>query len=208
VNSVVDAITRQIGDHGFPAVLLLMTLESACIPVPSEVIQLFAGYLVSLHRMSLLAAVTAGVAGNVIGSWIAWGVGYWGGRRFVERYGRFVHVTPERLTRAERWFERRGESAVLVGRCVPLVRSFISLPAGIARMPFWRFTAFTVLGCVPWVLALTLIGVQVGPAWERWRHRFEYLDYVVAAAIVLGIAALVIRRRGARVEPGAGPPIV
>jgi membrane protein DedA with SNARE-associated domain len=195
LNGLIDAVTRLIGNHGFPAVLLLMTLESACIPVPSEVIQLFAGYLVSLHRMSFAAAVTAGVLGNVVGSWIAWGVGYWGGRRFVERFGHLVHVTPARLGRAERWFDQRGEAAVLIGRCVPLVRSFISLPAGIARMPFWRFTLFTLIGCVPWVLGLTLIGVQVGPAWERWRHRFEYLDYVVVAAIVLGIAVMVVRAR-------------
>jgi membrane protein DedA with SNARE-associated domain len=203
LNSLIDWITRTIGDHGFPAVLGLMTLESACIPVPSEVIQLFAGYLVSLHRMSLFAAVSAGVLGNVIGSWIAWTVGYYGGRPFIERYGRYVHVTPERLALSERWFERHGEIAVLVGRCVPIVRTFISLPAGVARMPFWRFTLFTVIGCVPWVLGLTLIGVQVGPSWERWRHRLEYLDYIVAAVIVIGIVYLYVRarrRRGVAVD--------
>jgi membrane protein DedA with SNARE-associated domain len=164
LNSLIDAVTRLIGDHGFPAVLGLMTLESACIPVPSEVIQLFAGYLVSIHRMSLFAAVSAGVLGNVLGSWIAWSVGYAGGRPLITRYGRFIHVTPARLERAEGWFQRRGEIAVLIGRCVPLIRTFISLPAGVARMPFWRFTLFTLLGCIPWVLGLTLIGVQVGPA--------------------------------------------
>jgi membrane protein DedA with SNARE-associated domain len=195
LNGVIDWITRLIGDHGFPAVLGLMTLESACIPVPSEVIQLFAGYLVSAHRMSLFAAVSAGVLGNVLGSWIAWSVGYWGGRPFIARYGRFVHVTPARMALAERWFEQRGELAVLIGRCVPIVRTFISLPAGVARMPFWRFTLFTVIGCVPWVLGLTLIGVQVGPSWERWRHRLEYLDYVVAAALVVAVAIYVVRAR-------------
>jgi membrane protein DedA with SNARE-associated domain len=198
LNSLIDWITRVIGDHGFPAVLGLMTLESACIPVPSEVIQLFAGYLVSLHRMSLFAAVSAGVLGNVLGSWIAWSVGYYGGRPFIERYGRYVHVTPERMALAERWFERHGEITVLVGRCVPLLRTFISLPAGVARMPFWRFTLFTVIGCVPWVLGLTLIGVQVGPSWERWRHRLEYLDYIVAAVIVIGIVYLFVRARRRR----------
>jgi membrane protein DedA with SNARE-associated domain len=198
LNAIVDWITRVIGDHGFPAVLGLMTLESACIPVPSEVIQLFAGYLVSAHRMSLAAAVSAGVLGNVLGSWIAWTVGYYGGRPFIERYGRYIHVTPARLALAERWFEKRGEWAVLIGRCVPIVRTFISLPAGVARMPFWRFTLFTFIGCVPWVLGLTLIGVQVGPSWQRWRHRLEYLDYIVAAAIVIGIVYLYIRARRRR----------
>ena len=138
--------------------------------------------------------------GNVLGSWIAWSVGYWGGRPFIARYGRFVHVTPARMALAERWFERHGELAVLIGRCVPIVRTFISLPAGVARMPFWRFTLFTVIGCVPWVLGLTLIGVQVGPSWERWRHRLEYLDYVVAAALVIvAVAIYVVRARRRRV---------
>ena len=198
LNGIIDAITRAIGDHGFPAVLGLMTLESACIPVPSEVIQLFAGYLVSQDRMSLFEAVSAGVLGNVCGSWIAWGVGYWGGRPVIERYGRFIHVTPARLDMAERWFDRHGEVTVLVGRCLPVIRTFISLPAGIARMPFWRFTLFTVIGCVPWVLGLTLIGVWVGPSWERWRHRLEYLDYLVAAVILVGIVYLYIRARRRR----------
>ena len=198
LSSIVDAITRLIGNHGFPAVLGLMTLESACIPVPSEVIQLFAGYLVSIHRMSLFAAVSAGVLGNVLGSWISWSIGYWGGRPFIARYGRFVHVTPARMARAERWFDERGEIAVLVGRCVPIVRTFISLPAGVARMPFWRFTLFTVIGCIPWVLGLTLIGVQVGPSWERWRHRLEYADYIVGAALLIGVAVYVVRARRRR----------
>jgi membrane protein DedA with SNARE-associated domain len=198
LNSLIDAITRAIGDHGFPAVLGLMTLESACIPVPSEVIMLFAGYLVSLHKMTLFAAVSAGVLGNLLGSWIAWSVGYYGGRPFIERYGRYIHVTPERMAQSDRWFDRHGEVTVLVGRCVPVIRTFISLPAGIARMPFWRFTLFTLIGCIPWVLGLTLLGVQVGPAWERWRHRLEYLDYIVAAAIVIGIVYLYIRARRRR----------
>ncbi len=198
LNSLIDAITRAIGDHGFPAVLALMTLESALIPVPSEVIMLFAGYLVSLHKMTLFAAVSAGVLGNLLGSWIAYAVGYYGGRPFIERYGRYIHVTPERMAQSDRWFDRHGEITVLVGRCIPLIRTFISLPAGIARMPFWRFTLFTVIGCIPWVLGLTLLGVQVGPAWERWRHRLEYLDYIVAAAIVIGIVYLFVRARRRR----------
>ncbi|MDX6574014.1 MAG: hypothetical protein QOC86_3170, partial [Gaiellales bacterium] len=204
LNSLIDWITRTIGDHGFVAVLGLMTLESACIPVPSEVIQLFAGYLVSLHRMSLFTAVSAGVLGNVIGSWIAWTVGYYGGRPFIERYGRYVHVTAERMALSERWFERHGEIAVLVGRCVPIVRTFISLPAGVARMPFWRFTLFTVAGSIPWVLALALIGEAVGDNWEDWRHKLGYLDYVVAAAIVVGVVYLIVKRRRRDSGPDEG----
>jgi membrane protein DedA with SNARE-associated domain len=195
LNRLVDAVTNLIGDHGIPAVFLLMVVESACLPVPSEVIMLFAGYLVSLHRMSLTEAVAAGVAGNIVGSWIAWGVGMSGGRVLLERHGRWVHITPARLDMADRWFERRGERIVLIARCLPVIRTFISLPAGIARMPFWRFTIYTAVGSVPWVLALTLLGVQVGSKWDEWHKRLEVLDYVVVAGIVVAIAVLVVRRR-------------
>jgi len=195
LNRLVDAVTNAIGDHGIPAVFLLMVLESACLPVPSEVIMLFAGYLVSLHRMSLTEAVLAGTAGNIVGSWIAWGVGMSGGRVLLERHGRYVHITPARLDMADRWFERRGERIVLIARCLPIIRTFISLPAGIARMPFWRFTLYTAVGSLPWVLALTLLGVQVGSKWDEWHKRIEFLDYAVVAAIVVGIVYLVVRRR-------------
>jgi len=197
LNRLVDAVTNLIGDHGVPAVFFLMVLESACLPVPSEVIMLFAGYLVSIDQMTLTEAVVAGTLGNVVGSWIAWGVGISGGRVLLERHGRWLHITPARLDMADRWCERRGERIVLIGRCLPIIRTFISLPAGIARMPFWRFTIYTAIGSFIWVLALTLIGVQVGAQWEEWHKRLEVLDYLVAAGIVAGIAYLVVRwRRG------------
>jgi membrane protein DedA with SNARE-associated domain len=195
LNRLVDAVTNLIGDHGIPAVFFLMVLESACLPVPSEVIMLFAGYLVSIHSMSLTGAVAAGVAGNIVGSWIAWGVGMSGGRVLLERHGRYVHITPKQLDMADRWFERRGERIVLIARCLPIIRTFISLPAGIARMPFWRFTVYTAVGSLPWVLALTLLGVQVGSKWDQWHKRLEFLDYLVVAAILAGIVYLVLRRR-------------
>jgi membrane protein DedA with SNARE-associated domain len=195
LNRLVDAVTNLIGDHGVPAVFFLMVLESACLPVPSEVIMLFAGYLVSLHSMSLAEAVAAGVAGNIVGSWIAWGVGMTGGRVLLERHGRYVHITPARLDMADRWFARRGERIVLIARCLPIIRTFISLPAGIARMPFWRFTLYTAAGSLPWVLGLTLLGVWVGSKWDEWHKRLEVLDYIVAAGIVAGVIYLVVRRR-------------
>ncbi len=173
VQSIVDHVTAAIGDHGVPAVFGLMTLESACIPVPSEVIQLFAGYLVSQHKMALLAAILAGTLGNVVGSWIAWGVGATGGRGF----------------------ERYGNKVVFWSRMLPIVRTFISLPAGVARMPFWRFTLYTFLGALPWVTGLTLLGVQVGQNWHTWEARLKYLDYLVAAILVAGVVYLVRRWR-------------
>ena len=143
LQAIVDWVTETIGEFGAPAVFVLMTLESACIPVPSEVIQLFAGYLVSQDQMGLFAAVMAGTLGNVLGSWIAWGVGAKGGRPFIERYGRYVHITPKRMALADRWFDRYGNKVVFWSRMLPIVRTFISLPAGVARMPFWRFTIYT-----------------------------------------------------------------
>jgi membrane protein DedA with SNARE-associated domain len=197
VQSVVDFVTQTIGDHGVPAVFLLMTLESACIPVPSEVIQLFAGYLVSQHKMALVAAILAGTLGNVVGSWIAWGVGATGGRPFIERYGKYLHVTPKRMELADRWFERYGNKVVFWSRMLPIVRTFISLPAGVARMPFGRFTLYTFLGALPWCTGLTLLGVQVGQNWKTWEARLKYFDYAVAALLVVGVVILVRKWRRA-----------
>lgn len=197
LQALVDFVTTTIGDYGVLAVFLLMTLESACIPVPSEVIQLFAGYLVSQGRMGLVAAILAGTFGNVVGSWIAWGVGATGGREFIERYGKYVHVTPKRMELADRWFERYGNKVVFWSRMLPIVRTFISLPAGVARMPFWRFTLYTFLGALPWVTGLTLLGVKVGENWQTWEGRLKYFDYVVAAALVAGVVLLVRRWRRA-----------
>jgi membrane protein DedA with SNARE-associated domain len=197
LQQLVDFVTETIGDHGVPAVFGLMALESACIPVPSEVIQLFAGYLVSQNRMGLVAAILAGTLGNVVGSWVAWGVGATGGREFIERYGKYVHVTPKRMDLADRWFERYGNKVVFWSRMLPIVRTFISLPAGVARMPFGRFTLYTFLGALPWCTGLTLLGVQVGQNWETWEGRLKYFDYAVAAALVVGFVYLVRKWRRA-----------
>jgi membrane protein DedA with SNARE-associated domain len=201
---LVDWLTREIGNRGLPAVFGLMLLESACIPVPSEAIMLFAGFLVSSHQMSFWGAVAAGVAGNVVGSWIAWAVGAFGGRALIVRHGRWFHVTPERLDQADRWFARYGARVVFFSRCIPVIRTFISLPAGIAKMDFWRFTIYTLLGCIPWVIFLTLVGVQVGSAWRTWHDRLAFLDYIVAVLILAAIVWLVIRAVRARTTADAG----
>jgi membrane protein DedA with SNARE-associated domain len=191
---LVNFATDQVGSYGVLAVFLLMILESACIPVPSEAIMLYGGFLVSRGDESLPLMVAAGVAGNILGSWLAYGAGRYKGREWVLRW-HWLHVTPRRLDSADHWFQRYGSWAVLVSRCLPIIRTFISLPAGIARMPFWRFTLYTAIGCVPWVLALTLIGVWVGSKWDEWHKRLEVLDYLVAAGIVAAIVYLVLRRR-------------
>ena len=198
VNALIDFCTNLIGDWGLPAVFLLMVLESACIPVPSEAIMLFAGFAVSKGDMSLFGAVTVGVAGNILGSWFAYWVGRYGGRPFVDRYGKYVLLRHHHLEVAERWFARYGPATVFFSRVLPIVRTFISLPAGFANMAFWRFTFYTVIGCVPWVLMLGYVGVKVGDNWEHIQKRLDYLNYVVIVGVVLLIVWWAVRRHARR----------
>jgi membrane protein DedA with SNARE-associated domain len=203
VEPVVEVATEFIGSAGVVAVFLLMTLESACIPIPSEAIMLFAGFAVSKGELTLFGIVAAGVLGNLAGSWISYAVGYYGRLDLLER-NRLIHINPRHLQRADDWFERYGAVTVFFSRMLPLVRTFISLPAGVARMPFWRFTAYTLAGCIPWVLALALLGKGVGSNWEHWRHNLGYLDYAIAAAIVVGVVYWLVRRRRSRAD---APPL-
>ncbi len=202
VEPLVNLATEFIGSAGVAAVFLLMTLESACIPIPSEAIMLFAGFSVSKGELTLVGIVTAGVLGNLLGSWIAYAVGYYGRLDLLEK-NKLIHISPKHLKWADEWFERYGSATVFFSRMLPIIRTFISLPAGVAKMPFWRFSAYTFLGSIPWVLALAIVGEKVGDNWEEWRHKLGYLDYVVLAAIVVGIVYLVVKRR--RGGSGASP---
>jgi membrane protein DedA with SNARE-associated domain len=198
LHPLVEFVTRTIGAYGVPAVFVLMLLESMGILIPSEAISPFAGYLVSEGRMTLFAAVAAGVLGNLIGSWIAYCIGLWGGRELWFHYGRYVGVREHHLHLAEKWFERYGEFTVFISRCLPVVRTFISFPAGTARMNFARFTLFTLLGCLPWVSALTYFGYVLGENWETIGDYLHYLDYAVALAFVVGAVYLIWRWRSSR----------
>jgi len=196
---LVNWVTEVIGSHGVWAVFILMVLESACIPVPSEAIMLFGGFLAGQGQTTLFAVIVAGVAGNLVGSWIAYWVGLKKGRDWALQW-RWLHITPERLDSADRWFDRYGAWAVLIGRMLPIIRTFISFPAGVARMPFWRFTIFTVIGCIPWVTLLAWLGLLLGDNWDSVQHKLHYFDYAVAVAIIVGIVWMVVRyrrRRGA-----------
>jgi membrane protein DedA with SNARE-associated domain len=194
LNPIVNVATEFISTAGYPAVFLLMTLESACIPIPSEAIMLFAGFAASKGELTLAGIVAAGVLGNLVGSLIGYAIGYFGRVELLER-NRLFHVSPNRLRQVEGWFERYGDATVFFSRMLPLVRTFVSVPAGVARMPLGRFSVLTTLGSIPWVLALALLGQSVGDNWESWRHNLGYIDYVVAAAIVLGAAWWLLRRR-------------
>jgi membrane protein DedA with SNARE-associated domain len=193
--------TNVIGDLGLAGVFVLMLLESACIPIPSEATMLFAGFNVSEGHYSLLAVTAVGSSANLVGSWIAYAVGYYGRIDVLERHGPKVGIKTSHLAVADRWFARHGDATVFFTRLLPVVRTFISLPAGVARMPFWRFTAFTLAGCIPWVLLLAFIGQQVGARWETWKDSLHYVDYAVVALVVIGAVALVVRSRRERRRP-------
>jgi membrane protein DedA with SNARE-associated domain len=184
--------TNVVGDLGLPGIFLLMVPESACIPIPSEATMLFAGFNVSEGNYTLFEAVAVGAIANLIGSWIAYALGYYGRLELLDRY-KIFHIKPEHLALTERWFERWGSWAVFFSRMLPIVRTFISLPAGVARMPFWRFSILTLAGCVPWILMLTLVGKAARDNWTDWKDRLHYVDYGVAAIIVAAVAWLVVR---------------
>ena len=200
---IVDFAVGVVGDLGLLGVFVLMLFESACIPIPSEATMLFAGFNVAEGEYSLLAATFIGVAANVVGSWVAYGVGYFGRVDLIEKHGHKVLIKQHHLKTADRWFERHGDATVFFSRMLPIVRTFISLPAGVAKMPFWRFTVLTTIGCIPWVFALVFIGKQAGDRWESWKDNLHYIDYAVVAALLIGLVWLFLRWRRGRVAPAA-----
>jgi membrane protein DedA with SNARE-associated domain len=166
------------------------------------------GHSAAHHHLTILGVVAAGVLGNLVGSWIAYAVGRGGRVELVERHGRWLHLKPDHLAWADRWFARYGGPAVFFSRMIPIVRTFISLPAGVAKLPFARFTVLTVAGCVPWVLGLALAGHAVGANWTSVRKGFEYVDYVVIALAVLGVIYAIVRRqRRRRLREGEAPAV-
>ncbi|MFY9263939.1 MAG: DedA family protein [Solirubrobacterales bacterium] len=189
VNFAVD-VTEKLGLWG---IFILMVPESALIPIPSEATMLFAGFNVSRGNYGLWAAVLVGSGANVIGSWIAYALGYFGRIDIIEKHGRKLHIHPHHLQMTDRWFEKHGAATVFWGRCLPVVRTFISLPAGVAKMPFWKFTLYTFAGCVPWMLMLVLIGRAAGDNWESWKDNLHYVDYLVVAVILAAAGYLGIR---------------
>jgi membrane protein DedA with SNARE-associated domain len=206
--SLVNESSHFVRDAGLPGIFLLMAISSACIPIPSEIVMLFAGFAVadpgqsaSHHHLTMVGIVIAGLLGTMVGSWVAYAVGRGGRLELFERHGHRVHMGPAQIARADGWFQRYGEAAVLFGRLVPVVRAFVSLPAGIARMPLVRFTVFSLIGAIPWVLGLALAGHALGGDWKSVRKGFEYVDYAVVVIVVIGVLYAVVRRRRGRREP-------
>jgi len=184
-------IVGTISALGYPGVVLMMGIESACIPLPSEIIMPFSGYLVYTGRFNLWAVSAAGAAGCVLGSLVAYYAGMWGGRPFIEKYGRYVLISLHDLNVADRWFARRGELIVFASRLLPVIRTFIAFPAGVAKMNLSRFVVYTFVGSFPWCMGLAYVGQKLGEQWDKndtlktWFHRS---DFVIG---IIGVLALV-----------------
>ena len=211
-----ETITSVIGDYGLYAVFGLMLVD-AILPAASELVMLYAGAVaagafagqtvtflgaeIDSTFWAYIAIATAGTVGYVIGSLIGWGIGYHGGRPFLERRGRWLHITPDRLDRAESWFGHYGDWAVLLGRVMPVVRSFISIPAGVLEMPLFRYTVLTAIGSAVWCFGIAGAGVALGSSWEHFHESWRYADYAVALLVVLAVgygAFKLVRRRARR----------
>lgn len=177
----------MVHQYGYLAVFLLMTIESACIPIPSEAVMPYAGYLSSHHLLSLWGVITVGTLANVVGGLIIYYVGRSGGRALILRYGKYVLLSERHLTHAEAWFAKRGEITVFVGRLLPALRTFISLPAGIARMPVGKFVFYSVLGSLPWNAALTYAGFYLGKNFDVISKYMKPLTYLGAVLLVGGV---------------------
>jgi membrane protein DedA with SNARE-associated domain len=216
--SLTGSVTSFVGNHGVYAVFALMALD-AVFPAASELVMVYAGAIasgafasqhvvlfgstISTHVWAFVTMALAGTIGYVLGSLAGWAIGLYGGRPLAERHGRLFHLGPERLDRAERWFDRWDEWAVLLGRVTPVVRSFVSIPAGIFRMPLARYTLLTIPGSAVWCFALAGVGWGVGTSYKSFHHAFDYVDVVVVAGAVLLALYLLLRRRTSRLSPRA-----
>jgi len=222
ISAISDALTEIIGDHGVYAVFILMLVD-AVLPAASELVMVYAGAVaagafagqnvvlfgerIDSEPWAYVVMAMAGGVGYIVGSLGGWAIGFYGGRPFLERRGRWLHVTPHTLNRAEAWFDRFGDWAVAIGRVTPVVRSFIAIPAGVFRMPFARYTLLTIPGSIAWAFAFAGVGWAFGSRWEDFHHSFRYAEYVVAAAILAVLVAGFIRhKRSSRLDRRAEDP--
>jgi membrane protein DedA with SNARE-associated domain len=198
ITALASWVVAVISATGYLGIVLLMAIESACIPLPSEIIMPFAGYLVSIGKANLLGVATAGALGCNVGSTVAYYVAAMGGRPVLERYGKYILISRSELERTDRFFERYGSATVFFGRLLPVVRTFIAFPAGLARMPMLKFQVYTFLGSWPWCFALAYVGYVLGARWDSdptLRKLFHDFDAVIAVAVLAGLAWFVWSRR-------------
>ena len=177
-------IVNIISTLGYPAITVLMALESACIPIPSEIIMPFSGYLVFAEKFSFLSVVIWGTIGNLIGSMIAYFVGFYGGRPLIEKYGKYILISNHDLNLAEKWFKKYGGISVLFSRMLPVIRTFISLPTGITKMPLGKFVFYTFSGSLPWSFVLTYAGVIMGESWSDVEIYFRKFDWLIVILVI------------------------
>jgi len=184
-------IVATISTLGYAGIVLLMAIESACIPLPSEIIMPFSGYLVYTGRFNIWLVSVAGALGCVVGSLVAYWVGMYGGRPLIEKYGKYLLISHHDLNLADRWFDRFGEAIVFVSRLLPAIRTFIAFPAGVARMNLKKFIIYTFAGSLPWCLGLAYVGQKLGEQWDkdpRLKNLFHRFDFVIGILIVLAVA--------------------
>jgi membrane protein DedA with SNARE-associated domain len=198
METLIHLMESWVIDYGYLAIFLLMLAESACIPFPSEVTMLVGGWYSATGDLNFFWVGAMGVLGNVAGSWIAYGVGRTMGREVLDRYGKYVLIRSHDIDRAEIWWARHGEAATFFSRLLPVIRTFISLPAGIAKMPFGKFTLYTFLGCIPWTFALTWLGVVVKDNWERVLGYFDLPTLIIGGLVVVAAFIWYLRRRKQR----------
>ena len=193
-NALVNLVTHVINTLGLPGIFILLVAGSSGIPVSSEAVMLFAGFDAYRGHLAFAAVLVAGVLGDLVGASIAYTIGYFGRLELVERHGAKVHITPERLARAERWFARYGAGAVAVSRILPLVRAYTSFPAGAARMPYPKFLALSALGGIPWIVAWGVAGRELGSSYHSVQNQLHYVDIAALVLICVAIAYLLFRR--------------
>jgi membrane protein DedA with SNARE-associated domain len=217
--SITSSVTTFVGNHGLYAVFVLMAID-AVFPAASELVMIYGGALaaglngghvvlfghpIDQAVWGFLAVVVAGTVGYLVGSLVGWAIGAYGGRPLLERRGRWFHLSPAKLDRAEAWFDRRGDWAVFLGRITPLVRSFISIPAGVFRSPLGRYTVLTLIGSAIWCFVFAGIGWGVGTGYHRVHDDFRWVDYAVVAAVLLAAGWLMLRRRSAKLDRADDP---
>jgi membrane protein DedA with SNARE-associated domain len=193
--------TESIIGMGLLGIFFGMLLESAYIPIPSEIILPYAGYLVFLGKATFLTAGLTGLAGSLVGAFISYEIALYGGRPLVERYGRYIFIRRHELDAADRWFERHGDAAVFIGRLLPGIRTFISLPAGVARMRLGRFLVFSLLGAIPWTVLFMVIGYELGRNWKHVSGQNHVAEAIAVLILAVWVAWIVVRRRKSRATP-------
>jgi len=193
LSTIANWIMGVISALGYGGIVLLMAIESANIPLPSEIIMPFSGFLVAQRQLNLWWVGFFGAVGCVLGSVVSYYLGMWGGRPLIEKYGKYILISHHDLDLADHWFQKYGEATVFIGRLLPVVRTFISFPAGISRMNFGRFVVYSFLGSLPWTLVLAYVGQKMGENWEALRHYFRGFDWAILILMVILIILYIYR---------------